>query len=90
VDSDFRSIFSEKNVVSMLLFIYANDKVKESQLTDIVSNYYISVKVANILVNAGLVKSWSEKIGHTTRWYETTELGGKIAKLLKEANDLIK
>ena len=90
VDNDFESIFSEKNVASMLLFIYAHKKVKESQLTSIVSNYYSSVKVVGILVDIGLVKSWSEKLGHTTQWYEITDVGAEVARLLKEANDLVK
>jgi hypothetical protein len=90
VDGDFQSIFSEKNVVSMLLFIYANKKVKESQLTEIVPNYYTSVKVVNILADAGLVRSWSEKVGYTIRWYEITDLGTQAAGHLYEANNLVK
>ena len=89
IDNGFKCIFSKKNVASMLLFIDARKKVKERDLTEIVSNYYQSVDVAGTLVRAGLVRTWSEKVGHTTQWYEITDLGRDVAGCLKEANDLI-
>jgi hypothetical protein len=73
----------------MLLFINAHKKVKERQLTEIVSNYYQSVDVAGTLVNAGLVRTWSEKIGNATQWYEITDLGADVACCLTEANNLM-
>jgi hypothetical protein len=36
-----------------------------------------------------LVRTWSEKVGHTTQWYEITDLGIDVAGCLKETNDLI-
>jgi len=89
IDNGFKCIFSKKNVASMLLFIDARKKVKERDLTEIVSNYYQSVDVAGTLVRAGLVRTWSEKVGHTTQWYEITDLGRDVAGCLKEANDLM-
>ncbi|MCL2143804.1 MAG: hypothetical protein FWH44_06085, partial [Methanomassiliicoccaceae archaeon] len=65
LNNGFESIFSKKNVASMLLFISARERVKERHLTEIVSNYYQSVDVAGTLVRAGLVRTWTEKIGHT-------------------------
>jgi hypothetical protein len=89
IDDGFECIFSKKNVAGMLLFINAHKKVKERQLTEVVSNYYQSVDVAGTLVNAGLVRTWSEKIGHTTQWYEITDLGADVASCLTEANNLM-
>jgi len=89
VDNGFECIFSKKNVAGMLLFIDAREKVKERDLTKVVSNYYRSVDVAGILVRAGLVRTWSEKVGHTTQWYEITDLGRDVAGCLREANDLM-
>jgi len=89
INDGFECIFSKKNVAGMLLFIDARRKVKERDLTEIVSNYYQSVDVAGTLVKAGLVRTWSEKVGHTTQWYEITDLGKDVAGCLREANDLI-
>jgi hypothetical protein len=89
IDNGFECIFSKKNVAGMLLFINAHKKVKERHLTEVVSNYYQSVDVAGTLVRAGLVRTWSEKTGHTIQWYEITDLGADVAGCLREANDLM-
>ncbi len=71
----------------MLLFLFENGKVKESQLTAVVKNYYTAVDVAAKLVDSNLVDTWMEKDGHTVKVYELTALGLEIARDLKRAND---
>ena len=56
-------------------FLLENGKVKESQLTAVVKNYYTAVDVAAKLVDNNLVDSWMEKDGHTVKVYELTALG---------------
>lgn len=73
--------------MNMLLFLYENGKVKESQLTAVVKNYYTAVEVAAKLVENGLADSWSEKDGHTVKVYQLTNLGNLVATDLKRAND---
>lgn len=87
MESQFQSIYSQKNVVSMLLFIEYHGRVKESRLTEIVSNYYSSIQVATILLDNGLVKKAIDDRGHTTTWWEITDKGRAAAELLREAED---
>lgn len=84
-----QTVLSDRHVLNMLLFLLENGKVKESQLTAVVKNYYTAVDVAAKLVNNRLADSWSEKDGHTVKVYALTELGRLIAEDLKRANDRI-
>lgn len=84
-----RTVLSDRHVMNMLLFLYENGKVKESQLTAVVKNYYTAVEVAAKLVDNNLADSWSEKDGHTVKVYALTELGLLVSENLKRANDLI-
>ena len=84
-----RTVLSDRHVMNMLLFLYENGKVKESQLTAVVKNYYTAVEVAAKLVDNNLADSWSEKDGHTVKVYALTELGLLVSEDLKRANDLI-
>ena len=84
-----RTVLSDRHVMNMLLFLYENGKVKESQLTAVVKNYYTAVEVAAKLVDNNLAESWSEKDGHTVKVYALTELGLLVSQDLKRANDLI-
>lgn len=84
-----QTVLSDRHVLNMLLFLLENGKVKESQLTAVVKNYYTAVDVAAKLVNNRLADSWSEKDGHTVKVYALTELGHLIAEDLKRANDRI-
>jgi len=56
-DNKFERIFSEKNVAGMFLFICSEERVKESQLREIVTNYYVSLRAVNKRVSAGLVRT---------------------------------
>ena len=82
-----QTVLSDRHVMNMLLFLLDNGKVKESQLTAVVKNYYTAVDVAAKLVNNKLADSWSEKDGHTVKVYALTDLGHLIAEDLKRAND---
>ena len=84
-----QTVLSDRHVLNMLLFLLENGKVKESQLTAVVKNYYTAVDVAAKLVNNKLVDSWSEKDGHIVKVYVLTELGHLVAEDLKRANDRI-
>ncbi len=84
-----QTVLSDRHVLNMLLFLLENGKVKESQLTAVVKNYYTAVDVAAKLVNNRLADSWSEKDGHTVKVYDLTELGRMVAEDLKRANDRI-
>lgn len=83
------TVLSERHVVNMLLYLYDKGKVKESQLTAVVKNYYSAVDVATKLVDSGLVDSWFEKDGHTVKIYTLTNLGSLVAEDIKHANDKI-
>lgn len=82
-----QTVLSDRHVMNMLLFLFENGKVKESQLTAVVKNYYTAVDVAAKLVDSNLVDTWMEKDGHTVKVYELTALGLEIARDLKRAND---
>ena len=82
-----QTVLSERHVMNMLLFLLENGKVKESQLTAVVKNYYTAVDVATKLVDNNLVDSWMEKDGHTVKVYKLTALGSEVARDLKRAND---
>lgn len=82
-----QTVLSDRHVINMLLFLFENGKVKESQLTAVVKNYYTAVDVAAKLVDSNLVDTWMEKDGHTVKVYELTALGLEIARDLKRAND---
>lgn len=71
----------------MLLFLLNRGKVKESQLTEVVKNYYTATNVITKLVDCDLVESWIEKDGHTVKMYMLTSLGEDVAVDLKRAND---
>ena len=73
----------------MLLFIKDRGRVKENDLTAVCKNYYTSVKVVRILVDANLVHSWVDDSGRSTTYYELTSLGADVARDLKRANDRI-
>ena len=83
------TILADRHVMNMLLFLLDNGRVKESQLTAVVKNYYTAVDVASKLVSNGLALTWTEKDGHTVRIYELTDLGRDVAMDLKRANDRI-
>lgn len=81
------TVLADRHVMNMLLFLLDNGRVKESQLTAVVKNYYSAVDVASKLVSNGLALTWTEKDGHTVRIYELTDLGKDVAMDLKRAND---
>ena len=90
MDEEYQTIFSEKRVASMLLFFYDVHRAKESDLTHIVSNYDQSVAVAKKLLDAGLIKTWTDHESYVTKWYELTDLGYEVSKFIKSATDCTK
>lgn len=78
------TMLSDEHVMDMLLFLLENGKVKDSQLTTVVKNYYTAVDVAAKLVDSNLINSQIED-GYSV--YELTSLGSEVARDLKRAND---
>jgi DNA-binding PadR family transcriptional regulator len=85
---EYSTVLAEKNVVSMLLYLL-DGKAKESQLEVIVKNYDSYVSVAQKLVDAGLARCFIGKERRTTKWYELTDKGQKVANYIKAANDVL-
>lgn len=85
-------MLSEKNVVDILLFLL-DGKKKESDFTEIVSNYYSIKESLSKIVESGLASmSVVQNLGgkkYSARVYELTPLGLDVAADLKRANDRI-
>jgi len=86
------SLLSEKNVVDILLFLL-DGKKKESDFTEIVSNYYSIKESLGKIVESGLATmTVVQNLGgkkYSARIYELTPLGLDVAADLKRANDRI-
>jgi len=80
------STILDRNAMLALLFLREGAR-KESDLREVIANYYSIEATIKRISEAGLIHSWVDDTRYHARWHELTDVGCKVAMDLKRAND---
>lgn len=85
------SFYSQKNLADLLIYLLDRPECKESDMVEVISNYYSITVATNRLLDLEMVTVKEESNGsRKARIYNLTPYGRNIGLRLKELDDEIK
>ncbi len=87
--TDYKWLFCESDLAGIMLLVLDLKEIRSKDLLRVNSGYYKVKSRAQLLVDNGLLKSYSVDKPHPATTYMLTEKGVRVATLLKSIKSML-